>query len=688
MDILNFREELLARVHVRASAEGNFMHAAFTEVAGDLLEEAEELSDFYPCYVRHQTARRRKVALDGYVFDDADGSVRLMITRFNGAKAHKTLTKTEAKSIFAQVMAFVDEALAGRLQGEFDEATPEYGLARDLEARTHDIVRLRFFLATDDILSERVKDWPEGEIGGIPAEFHIWDAGRFHRAAMSVTGRDEIEIDFESLVPGGLACLPASVDSENYEGYLGVIPGRVLADIYETFGSRLLEANVRAFLNTTVKVNKGIRTTISSEPSMFFAYNNGIAATATKVRTSQDGGVVKLLSATDFQIVNGGQTTASLSNARRKDNATLDHIFVQMKVSVVGEEQAEKIIPNISRFANSQNKVSDADFFANHEYHRNLEKISRRIRAPARKGSQVETHWFYERARGQYLVELNRLSGSRRKAFELENPRDQVLTKTDLAKVENAWRQLPHEVSKGAQKNFIKFAEFMTKEWERDRSHFGDEYFRTLIAHTILFRKLEELVPKQPWYDGGYRANIVAYSVAKLAQLIESEGRSRVLDTSRIWREQAVGAALERQLIAIAERMYYVIVKPEQGIQNVTEWCKKEAAWSRAKSVKTVVLSPAVSKELVDQATLNRIPRNDSAHLALPKGKHAQAEVIRFGIANWAKLRDWAERTGMASAADMRWIRLAASPGPKPTESMGEVLVAIREKLRTRGFPG
>ena len=142
-----------------------------------------------------------------------------------------------------------------------------------------------------------------------------------------------------------------------------MIPAEVIAQIYDRFGSRLLEGNVRSFLSTKVKVNKGIRNTIINEPEMFFAYNNGISATATDAEFRKTEHGLQLISANDLQIVNGGQTTASLLMAKIKDKADLANVYVQMKLSVVSPTTADSVIPLIARYANSQNQISDADFF-------------------------------------------------------------------------------------------------------------------------------------------------------------------------------------------------------------------------------------------------------------------------------------------------------------------------------------
>jgi AIPR protein len=186
--------------------------------------------------------------------------------------------------------------------------------------------------------------------------------------------------------------------------YLSVVPAVQLAAIYDRWGSRLLEQNVRSFLQARGNVNRGIRNTLEREPEMFFAYNNGITATAEAIEseTTEQGLVITNIH--NLQIVNGGQTTASIHLASRQ-KVDLFRVFIQMKLSIVGPDLAEKIVPKISQYANSQNRVNAADFFANHPFHVRMEEFSRRLYAPSPEGNFRESKWFYERARGSYQDE-------------------------------------------------------------------------------------------------------------------------------------------------------------------------------------------------------------------------------------------------------------------------------------------
>jgi hypothetical protein len=330
---------------------------------------------------------------------------------------------------------------------------------------------------------------------------------------------------------------------------------------------------------------------------MFFAYNNGITVVASEVGMNNEGGSIRLIWARDLQIVNGGQTTASLATAARNDKANLDSVLVQMKLSVIPASESSGVIPKISRYANSQNKVSDADFFSNHEFHRRMEEISRRLWAPAHDGLQYDTHWFYERARGQYVTELAKRGKSERAQFELLNPRNQMVIKTDLAKYENSWLRLPHQVSKGAQKNFVAYAERVTGVWERLQSQFDDSYFKSAIARGIMFKTLERTIPNEDWYEGDFRAQIVTYSIAKLSSILVEGSEAFTLDFDLIWRKQALSPALFEQLRSVSRAVSRIVSSPPRGTRNVTEWCKKQECWDSVQQA-SIPLRSSLKTEL------------------------------------------------------------------------------------------
>jgi hypothetical protein len=241
-----------------------------------------------------------------------------------------------------------------------------------------------------------------------------------------------------------------------------------------------------------------------------------------------------------------------------------------MKLSIVDPSMTMDVVPKISEYANSQNKVNAADFFANHPFHVRMEEMSRRIFAPSPDGSFVSSKWFYERARGQYQDARANLTVSARRKFDAEFPKKLLIVKTDLAKYMNVWLGKPHVVSTGAQKNFANFAAAIGQEWDANADKFNDAYFREAIAKAIIFRETERLVSEQEWYEGGYRANVVAYGIAKLAALVSA--KSDAVDFEAIWRSQAIPPAMRRALQLTTKAAFDVISNPPTGLSNVTEW--------------------------------------------------------------------------------------------------------------------
>lgn len=683
-EILQFRLDVVSRAHDEFG--GRDPEAGFVSVAGCMLEEAEEIVDFMPCPFRGTGTRRRILGVDGYAFDEADGSLRVVIADFGGEEQPHSVTRTSAQTEFNRLTAFLEETLSGNDDHLPADEDPVVDFANLLEVHRNAIPRLRLYLVTDGVLSDRLRDLPEAEVAGIPAEFHIWDITRFATALSSRGGREALTVDFSEVSEGGIPCLHASLNQSQYNGYLCVIPGEALARIYDTYGSRLLEGNVRSFLGKTTKVNKGIRETILRTPEMFFAFNNGIAATASSVVVENTPDGMRLRSATDFQIVNGGQTTASLTFSKRKDGADLSGIFVQMKLSVVGDALSGDLIQKIAEFANKQTKVSDSDLFSNHEFHRRMEELSRRIMAPPKLGAQRPTSWFYERAKGQYRIETSKMSPAERQRFESENPKAQLITKTDLAKVENSWRCLPHEVSKGAQKNFDVFSKFIVTEWSIRPLEFNDDYFRNVVVHTIVFRELERLIPAQKdWYDGGYRANVVTFTIAKLVRMIADDAPGKSLDAPKIWKQQGISVAFREQLKLIARNMYQVITSPEEGIENVTEWAKKELAWQRAQS-KRIELLPEFEAELILREQVDEI-RNAAIEAArIDRGLSDIAAVVAIKPAVWREVRQWGLNNKLLTAKEEQLLLLAATPGKVPTERQAAAIRLIHRKLQQEGL--
>lgn len=617
---VDIHQELLS--DAAAQPDGALTPDVYTQRMIEYLTEAGELDDGEVCY-----HRSRGVEVSGYSVDDEDEVLSLFVSIFTESTPPVTVPTADVDTAFKRLETFMVRCGTG-YHREVEPASP----AHDMALRVGEAVRrgyaVRLFVFTDGLIarSARTARQKDGPI----AAYEVWDIERLHRLLTSGQGRETIRVNFEEINGGPLPCLLAKDGAADYTAYMLIVPATVLNEIYSQYGPRLLELNVRSFLQVRGKVNKGIRETILNEPEHFLAYNNGISATASEVEiVDMPGGGRGIRSATDFQIVNGGQTTASIHSAVKRDKADISRISVQAKLTVVGADRVGQFVPLVSRYANSQNKVNEADFSANDPYHVRLEELSRTIWAPAVEGSARQTKWFYERARGQYQDAIAReATPARQLEFKRTHPPGQKFTKTDLAKFVNSWDQAPEIVSRGSEKNFREFAIRLAK---RGQTEPDERHFQRLVAKAILFRSTSDIVSKLGF--AGYRANVVTYTVAYV-----SHATGQRVDLDAIWKRQAIPARLEETIRTIAPVIYQEITTPTGG-GNVTEWCKRAASWDRIRN--NVIQLPDLDGILVGgpHDATGAEPRSE------PQDDPVVAEMMVVPAETWLRLSGWAKQT-------------------------------------------
>jgi hypothetical protein len=573
-DIDRFFLEFTQSVRMSQEVTGKqYEEQLFDEVADFMLDAGEIEEVAYD----HFQSVDSKIRIDGWGGSISnDGQLRLFTVVTTQDAAMQTLSKKEMESEFSRLINFVSACRQRSFVDGFDRVREVRSLAEEILTRWAEISKIRLCIVSDKKISQRIDGVAAISIDGIEVVHSVWDIQRLFEMVSSGGGREQLSVKLKEEFGVDLPALQASSEFAEYDAYLLVIPGNTLAQIYDRFDTRLLESNVRVFLQARGSVNKGIKDTIENFPEKFLAYNNGITATASAVEQNHVGGQLRIGTIHDLQIVNGGQTTASIHSAFRR-KVDLSKIFVQMKLSVIGELKDDDLVADISKYANSQNKVSEADFFSNHPFHKRLETFSRELFAPARTGSFVRSKWFYERARGQYLDMLSR-ARSRVKA-ESEYPKKQVVTKTDHAKFEMTFLGRPHLVSKGAQHNFRGFASEVAKKWEGSDAQFDRQYFEDAIARALLFRVGERLVADAPWYDGGYRAQAVTYTWAKIAHDVSHAGKE--INYRAIWEDQAVPDIVAKQFLSAGRMVYEYLFIPVPGVSNIGELTKKEDCWNR-----------------------------------------------------------------------------------------------------------
>ena len=664
----NFMEEVLIASDIETSGwtKDDFL----TSIMLEYLEEAGEVSDPIMC-----PFRSHGLQLNAYAIDDEYSNLDLFVSIYSDSDTPKSVSQADIDTSVKRRIQCYQEAI-NDLYTSFEKDNDTYEFAITINKHKDTIKTVRICALTNGL----VKPIPfkNIKIANTEISFAIWDIDRLYRCVSSGKMRETIEIDFEERFGVTIPCIENNT-SEKYSVYLAIISGQLLASLYDEYRDRLLEKNVRSFLQVKGAVNKGIRNTLRDEPDMFLAYNNGISVTAESVVIVRDeNGKPSIKGIRDMQIVNGGQTTASIFNAAhdKKIAADLSRVFVQMKISVItSPEDMDEIVPRISAFANTQNKVQVADFSANDPYHRKIEELSRVIWAPAQSGMKP-VNWFYERARGQYADMLSRESTTlKKKQFKETHP---VFTKTDLAKYENTWDQMPYFVSEGAQKNFRRFT-------IRLNEHKGlvpdEKYYQNLIAKAIMFRRTERLVQQQQY--GGYRANIVTYTLAYL-----SYKTAQRINLEKIWKEQTLSPALEEAIITLSGIVREILINPPGGA-NVGEWCKKDKCWESVKGCK-YALTDTLKEELVEVGHVSKktVPTSSIESLTEDEQKIID-EAAAVSPETWFALSRWAKETNNFQP----WLRsmlfsvgTLTGRGRKPSIKQSRHALKALEDARGKGF--
>jgi hypothetical protein len=569
-------QEVLVKCADDASCEAR--EDAFTEYALEQLNDHNEIDTAEVIRPASRWVKTKShpplpsAKVNAWSLSSDGGMLDLFVTLFHGEGEKYSVSKSDAIKHFEFLQGFLQRAFAGDLSVSKDNDAFE--LIEKIKESALDLLKIRLFFITNGIVRESVSDVISSYVfENISVEHQLWDLVQLSR--LKPGEANSIDLDFGKLQNKPLPCIFTEDATGEYKTFLAYVPAPLIGKIYNEFGQRLLERNVRSFLSVKNSVNKGIQETLKEQPERFLAYNNGLCCTAGEIEADchSDGlGLIRKL--TDFQIVNGGQTTASIAHAI-KEKIDVRNVVVQMKLTVVSKKESiEEIVPLISRYANSQSKVLTADFSANGNFHKLLEQTSRQYWAPGQSKLERGTHWYYERARGSYEVDKSKLSNAQKKIFEQENPRHQKFSKTDLAKFELSWMGFPYIVCKGNQKNFEAYAERIEEDGEPDVT---PDYFQQLVARAIFFKWTEKIVTKLDL--GGHRANIVAYTISWLAEKSDFS-----IDLDRIWEMQKLPNELCEaiKIVAIAARDHFDATPPlgKPFNANISENTKKKECWN------------------------------------------------------------------------------------------------------------
>lgn len=595
---LNYIEELKSDVAslVYADGEGASFEDKFTEHCLETLdnigksEGARVLSYVHPNSMGGIDWKINGYCLKDQFKDDENKThyetLDLFITHFNNNNYEYNITKVDFDKSLNQITKFLNSALKKHID-YIDKSNFElYELIKIIGKQSINFDRINIFYLINGVSKYDIEKIIIKSFEDLNVFVQVWDNKRFYKIYENNNQREPIEIEFHKFSEQqtrGLQCLKVPSIDEMYDCYLAIIPGDILAKLYDKYSNELLESNVRAFLGQAGKFNKGIRDTIREKPQMFLPYNNGITATAETVEISNIDNQYYIIKLNDFQIVNGGQTTASLYHTQKKyKDADLSKIFVQMKLTVIKDQDQKNIeVPNISRFANSQNKVSELDLSSNNPFFVQIENLSRRKYVHNPENRNQPLLWFFERANGQYRETLNKQTPSQQRQFKIQNPTALKFVKSDVAKFINLWEQEPHFVSQGSQKNFIHYTKKINDLVKKNKMP-GENFYKKLIANAILFKSVDKLFGRKgidAIGDTNLKSFTVAYSISYFHHLTDNR-----LDLWKIYEEQKIDTNLQ----SLFKEILSFMIQQLTSLANnslISEYAKRQSSWFAIKDL-------------------------------------------------------------------------------------------------------
>ncbi|MCR5837691.1 MAG: AIPR family protein, partial [Lachnospiraceae bacterium] len=709
MKLEEYAEELINNLRADAAINGTDAGDEFYNQTLDMLKENGEFDDPVLHWFSKSGRRNRLMQIDGYAFDETDKSLVLMIYDFEDSVSPSNLVNTQIETLYKRLLAFLDEACNGNIEEYCDDSDDTIMLARLIKKRMNAeeisselLLKVKFYIITNKILSSKVKRLKQEDFNGKPVEVNLWHLERFYEIEQAANN-EPIYIDLKNeFNSNGIPCIEGRVgENLGYKAYIAIIPGKLLADIYIAYGSKVLEGNVRAFLGTAgaKSVNSGIKRTIINEPTRFFTYNNGIATTAASIELEKIDGQLYVTAIEDLQIINGGQTTASLAEAvLKKNNVELEGIFVPMKLTVIEDRESvnedgvrfyDSMVEKIARYANSQNKVTAADFFSNSPFHILMEQLSKKYLAPPVNGSPNPSGWYYERTKKKYNQEQMKMSKAEKDRFAIKFPKKQIIKKEDLAKYLYAIECKPDLVAKGRNWVIKDFGSAINEIYKKDKAQFNEYYFKKCVAATILYRTTDAYLEKLKripgaWYTvGGYKMNIVPYSIAKIVSCIP-KGYS--IDWMKIWNDQEVYPSLMAEIERITQITNDFICDSHGVI--VTEYCKKKETWEAYRKIPYSLSKEFLDSLISDEYETEQAASAKSSQKTTNQVKDAM-KIVEKGSNYWKNLLAEAAKVNMLSFKEISLLKVAIdieTTGKLPSPAQTKAIYQIEKKINDAGI--
>lgn len=677
MELNDFREEFLSRLHESAITYGNPDEIQFVADSLELLEKNEEVLTpiQYSCVMRG--SQNRNIGFDAYSYSEADSSIVLIISDFVYGTEAVNLTNDDIRTHYNKMRYFIEDAYNDNIKKYCDPSDNIIDISNEFKAKigtaeNTEVTSFKFYIITNKVLSTRVKSLDVPNLLERPASIKIWTLERFFDMYKS-SRSERITVKCSDFGIEGILCIKANVSSSNlFDSYMGVVPGLLLAKLFKQYQAPLLEGNIRCFLSAKGKINKAIKSTIIGEhPENFFTYNNGIAVVSNAVTLTKDERYIT--SFDGFQIINGGQTTASLTNALIKGEApsgNLEKIFVPMKLTVLNfdineddpvEEKQRKldlyntIVQEIAKSSNWQNPTKEADFFSNDPFHREMERLSllRENEAPTQPGAISGTYWFYERSKNRWEQSTFYMSKAKREAWNKIHPKNQVITKEKFGMYYNTIDMLPYLVCGGGVKNMPHFARNIIEVMEKNQNIVNNFFFRKYVAVKIIYDSTDKIISGSDWYPvGGYKAMYIPYTISKI---IASLPKGKELDWKRIWNAQKIYDSLARQIEIVSYQTYRFLQKISNG-GNERTFAVKEETWRQYRQ-EPLNLEEEFVSELIDCKEFKDEAKSAAKKAAFESMIDLYAKVNSLGSAYWENVYNDLERQKLLSQYDRDVIK-------------------------------
>lgn len=635
--------------------ESNFINSIIPSMLDAKLIDTEDFTETYYSTEIDGSA----IKINGYIINDSGERLQLFILNEESISFNNNNLEISQKeyyeSQFKKAITFTKKAINGNLKDIQDIGAINAlinQMASSLGADQFDVIEIFLVSATatvenrgqtphpkrlefkDDTFEIRyTKQNPEKNRPPFQAKKEILiikrliDLNFLHNVLISQGNREALTINFEEQFDFRIEVIKAA-DETNFESYLCVFPANILAELYKRFSSRLLEKNVRSFLQFR-GVNQGIRKTIINEPEKFIAFNNGLTITASDKVIEEINGKYYLKSLTDFQIVNGGQTTASIYFTQ-KDGIDVGKVRVMAKINIaknVSEKEIEDLIFDISNYSNSQTRVSPVDRITNHLILIKIKSLSESIITPSGR------KWFFEKSKGEFNTKLRIAGQSGKNRIEKEYPKEFRFTKEQLGKYYSAWDKEPFKVKKGGEAITRKFIENISLAEKEKQIIIDRNFYELLISKIILFKSLEEIYGVRNNAIGQLRSAVVPYTVSILFSKTEGDKKNpKTFDLARIWTNEGLEDDLK---VYLKELMSLVneLIKEYAKSDDLGEYSKKKELWDDIYSSNELkeFLNTENSIKIFDKYSISKKELEKKTKASLKK-KEVDFQILRSSV--------------------------------------------------------